>query len=204
MRLFIRAAIFFYVLIITIVGFSSLFFLAHLLDLRTFDKFLNFVYYDPQAGIIAGVVVALTMLLSLGFARIIYGRQEQERVIFFNNALGRVTISVSALEDLVRRLAVKIPQIKEIKPDIISSKKGIKADVRLVLRSDANITELTADLQELIRRKIQEVIGSEERVTIRVHVIKISADQQKSERASRADMDDEDIVTHVPFRGYRA
>jgi uncharacterized alkaline shock family protein YloU len=203
MRLFIRIAIFFYILVITIVGVSGLLLLAHLIDLKIYHDFLSFIYLDPHAGTIAGVVISMTLLLSLAFARIIYGRQEKERIISFNNPLGRVTISMSALEDLIRRLVLKTPQIKEIRPNITSTKKGLDVDIRLVLRSDANIPDLTADLQEVIRRKILDVIGAEERVNIRVHVIKISADPLKSDKSDIGNLEDE-AVSHVPFRGYRA
>lgn len=202
MRLFIRIAIFFYIFVITIVGVSGLLLLAHLIDLKSYHSFLAFLYLDPRAGTIAGFVVSATLLLSLVFARIIYGRQEKERIISFNNPLGRVTISVSALEDLIRRLVLKTPQIKEIRPSITSIKKGLDVDIRLVLRSDANILDLTADLQEVIRRKIQDVTGVEERVNIRIHVAKISVDPLKVDNNDTVSLEDE-AGSHVPFRGYR-
>ena len=205
MRLFILIAIFFYVLVISIVGVTGMLLLAHLIDVKAYLNFLNFVYKDPQAGMIAGCVLALTVLISLAFARIIYGRQENERNIFINNPLGRVTISVSALEDLIRRMAVRHPQIKEIRPDITSMKKALHIDIKLVLRSEVNIPELTAELQDRIRRKIQDTIGNEERVNIRIHVIKIATDLMKSGRGSSRDYDDEDTGdVMVPFPGYKA
>lgn len=201
MRLFIRIAIFFYILVITIVGMSGLLLLAHLIDLRIYHNFLTFVYVNPRAGTIAGFVVAMTLLLSLAFARIIYGRQEKERIISFNNPLGRVTISMSALEDLIRRLVLKMPQIKEIRPSIVSIKKGLDVDIRLVLRSDAHIPDLMADLQEMIKRKIQDVIGMEERVNIRVHVLKISADALSSDKGDGLNLEDEERRRIFRFAG---
>jgi hypothetical protein len=201
MRILVRIAIFFYVLVITIIGLSGLLLLAHLVDLNGYEKFLGYVYRDAKAGTIAGVVVAATMLISFALARIIYGRQERERIITFDNPLGRVTISLSALEDLVRRMAVRSPQIKEIRPEIASTKKGIKVDVRLVLRSDVNIADLTADLQETIRRKIQDVIGKEEKVLVRVHVIKISTENI---HPLKKGMHDDEIEPPLHFHGYRA
>ena len=152
---------------------------------------------DGHASMISAVVVAATMLIGLAFARIIYGRQEQERIIHFDNPLGRVSISLSALEDLIRRLVVHTPQVKEIRPEIAAGKKGLNIHIRLVLRSDANIPEMTADLQDIIKRKVQDLIGSEEQVHIRVHVIKIVSDGVK-------ERDVDEVVGPLPFRGYRA
>jgi len=204
MRLLILIAIIFYVFIISLIGFTGLLFLAHFIDLRTYVDFMTFIYEDPQAKILAGVIVAITMLISLVLARIIYGRQERESNIFINNPLGRVTISVSALEDLVRRMAFKSPQIKEICPDITSTKNGLHVDIRLILRSEANIPELTAELQDLIKAKIQGVIGVDERVNIRIHVIKISPDSFKSGKGGRRYDDEEEASDIVPFPGYKA
>ncbi|MBF0619240.1 MAG: alkaline shock response membrane anchor protein AmaP [Candidatus Omnitrophica bacterium] len=202
MRWFNRLAICFYVAIILIVGFSSLLFLAHFLSLRSFEQFLGFVYFDPKAGLVAGFIVAGAMLISLAFARIIYGREEKERIIALNNPLGRVTISLSALEDMLRRMVARTPQIKELKPDISAIRKGLEIDIRLVLSSDANIPELTADLQGLIKRKVQEVVGVDEKVNIRIHVVKISADAARDVKAR--DYDDQDMgEAAIPFRGYR-
>lgn len=201
MRILIKIAIFFYVIVITITGLAGLILLAHFVDLSGYERVLEYVYHDPQAGTITAFTVAAIMGISFILARIIYGRQAQERIITFDNPLGRVTISLSALEDLVRRLAVRSPQIKEIRPDIASSKKGLKVDIRLVLRSDVNIAELTADLQEMIKRKIQDVIGKEERVLVRVHVIKISSENVPSVKKG---MEDDEIEPPLHFHGYRA
>jgi hypothetical protein len=200
MRLFIRLAIFFYVFVILLVGFTAMLVLAHAVDFNQYLDFLKFIYVDGNASMIAGFIIAATLIISLVFARIIYGRQREERLIHFNNPLGKVTISLSALEDLIRRLVIHTPQIKEIRPNIISSKKGLDVEIRLVLRSDTNIPDLTADLQETIKRKIQDVVGAEERVNIRVHVVKISSDSGKD---LGRDADDE-VVSPLPFRGYRS
>jgi hypothetical protein len=201
MRLFIRLAIFFYVFVLSLVGFTALLVLAHFVDYAEYLNFLKFIYQDGNASTLAGVIIAATLLISLVFARVIYGRQEQERLIHFENPLGRVTISLSAIEDLIRRLVVHTPQIKEIRPNIISTKKGLEIEIRLVLRSDVNIPEMTADLQDIIKRKVQDVIGAEEAVNIRVHVIKIASESSK--HGGHND-EDQGVSSPVPFHGYRA
>lgn len=203
MKLLTRVAIFFYVLLIMLIGLSGLLLLAHQIDLGICIDFLTYLYKDPQAALVAGVIIAGSMLVSLALARIIYGRQEKESIISFDNPLGRVTISLSALEDLVRRMVILTPQIKEIRPSIVSTKKGLNIEIRLVLGSDVNIAELTADLQGLIKRKLQDVIGVDERILIRIHVVKIAADFTKSSKNSLSDYDDEAVGRPLPFPGYK-
>lgn len=207
MRSFIRIAIFFYVIVIMATGLSILFALAHLTDLSVYFDALYYVYEDPQAGTITAAVVAAIMLLSYIFARIIYGRQEQKRTISFENTLGSVTIALSALEDMVRRLIVNTPQIKEIRPNITTSKRGLAADIRLVLSSEVNISDLTEDLQERVKTKIQDVIGKEEKIVVRVHVVKIShavSGSKKKDAAVSEGGSDDEHESPLHFHGYRA
>jgi hypothetical protein len=204
MGLFVRVAIFFYVFLISVIGISSLLFLVHFIDLKTCLDFLAFLYNDWHASMFAELVIVALMIISLLLARIIYGRQEKERIISFDNPLGRVTISLSAIEDLIRRMASLIPQIKELKPEIKSSKKGLEADIKLVLRTDVNIPEMTADLQDRIKRKVHDVVGAEERVNIRVHVVKISSDLQQPKKGQSSDSYDDAEDSTIPFRHYRS
>ena len=70
--------------------------------------------------------------------------------------------------------------------------------------TDVNIPEMTAKLQELIRGKIQDVIGLDGKINIRIHVIKIIADDLKYKKDKGKAEIDVDPTPTVPFRGYRA
>jgi len=110
-----------------------------------------------------------------------------------------VTISLSAVEDLIRRLAGIIPEVKELRPNVVANKKGIIVEMRVVLRSEANIPELTSRLQDITKSKIQEVLGVDEQIIIRIHVAKIAHDEKDSRR--KKDFEKEDRST-IPFSGY--
>jgi uncharacterized alkaline shock family protein YloU len=96
-------------------------------------------------------------------------------------------------------LVSQLPEIREIKPFLTANKKGINAQVKLTLRSSANIPDLTAKLQDMIRRKLEDAIGMEGKVNIQVHVAKMVFDETKTKRI--AELSDQ---PQVPFHGYRA
>jgi len=139
----------------------------------------------------------LLILIGIFFAQLIMGRFQREKTIAFNTGFGEVTISLSAVEDLIRRLVGVIPEVKELRPDVVATKKGIFVDLRVILKSETNIPELTSRLQEITRSKIQEVLGVEEQITIRIHVAKIISFEEKKKKE-----DIEKEQPPIPFRGY--
>ena len=202
MRFLTRVAIYFYCAVIITVAFLCLGFYAHIVELKNVVDFLTIVYEDKQAGAILGGLAILIILMSVILANLILGRQQKERTIAFENPSGLVSVSLDALEDIIRRLIARIPEIKEIRPYIVKAKKSLEVDIRLILRSDGNIPELTAKLQDLVRGKIQDAIGLDEKINVRVHVVKIMSDPSKQKK--QGDDFEDQIRPNVPFQGYRA
>ena len=191
--------ILFYSAVITVIGLVLIVFALNLLLPQDVNNFLLYLQASSNSRIIIGLVGALLILISFSFAQIILGKFQREKTIAFSTSGGQVTISLSAVEDLIRRLAGVIPEIKELRPNVVANKKGIIADMRVVLRSEANIPELTSRLQDIAKSRIQEVLGLEEQIIIRIHVAKIAHDERDSRR--RKDFDKE-VKPTIPFGGY--
>ena len=201
MRFFSNLALMFYVSIITLFSGFVLLFVSHTVMLQEVNYYLGIAYYDTRIRVIVGGIGFFLIFLSFIFARIISGSKHKEKTIAFDNPIGRVSISLVAVEDSIRRLLYRIPEIKEVRPFIIASKKGIEVEVRLVFKADVNIPEATSRLQEMVKNKIQEILGLEETVIVRLHVVKIISEQPKAKRQKT----DEETGANptVPFQGYR-
>ena len=200
----IRVAVFFYLTIILSTGLLCILFLLHQLRIDEVVSILRNVYQDSHLSMILSLVVGFIMFLSLFWANLLYARRQKERTIAFDNPSGPVSVSLNAMEDLVRRIAVRVPEIKEIRPSIVATKKGLDVEIRLILRTDVHIPEMTAKLQDMIRSKIQDVIGLEGKISIRIHVIKIVVDDARLRKDKGKGDIDVDPTPGVPFRGYRA
>ncbi len=204
MRFFTRMAILFYMVTISTWGFLTIFF-VFVIDseiVQRISYYLEVLASDLQLRIIVGLTGLLFVLLSFIFAQIISGARQKERTIAFDNPAGRVSISLIAMEDMVKRLMLREPEVKEGRPNIIATKKGLDIEARLVLKADVNIPEMTARLQDIIKEKIQDMIGIEETVTVRIHVVKLISDETKQKRG-KSDYPDKP-ETGIPFQGYRA
>jgi len=202
MRVFTRLAMLFYVAIILFIGGLIVSFATHTITLMEVNYYLDTAYSDINLRFIIIMVSAATMFLSLLFARIITGSQQKEKTIAFDNPSGRVSISLTALEDMIRRSVARISEVKEIKPNILATKKGIEVTSRIILKSDVSIPDLTAQLQDLIKARVQDVLGIEENVIVKIHVIKIVSSSGKEKNRKNDEVEEKEELS-VPFQGYR-
>jgi len=204
MRFFTVLGIIFYALVLTIIGvsmigFSLLFSMQNNpIQPQDINNLLFYFQSSPSTRLIVLLSGMLLILISISFAQIILGRFQRERTIAFKTAAGEVTVSLSAVEDLIKRLTGIMPEIKELRPHVIATKKGIVVDLRVVLKSEANIPELTARLQEITRSKIQEVLGLEEQIIIGIHIVKIISIDEKDKKRKES----QNYEPPIPFGGY--
>jgi uncharacterized alkaline shock family protein YloU len=166
-------------------------------------KFSTDLLYVIQSSLNYRLVISLSgvllIIISFSFMQLILTRFQREKTIAFHSPSGDVTIALSAIEDLLRHFVVIIPEIKELKPDVIVNRKGnIIVNLRVILKSEANIPELTAQLQEITKSKIQEVLGVEEQIIIRIHIAKIISREEKERRRKEIEKDE----PKIPFGGY--
>jgi hypothetical protein len=199
MKFFTVLGIVFYAVVIMVIGLALIVFAFNILLPQDINNLLIFAQSSHNSRLIIGVSGLLLILVSFSFAQIILGKFQRERTIAFTTSSGQVTISLSAVEDLIRRLAGIIPEVKELRPNVVANKKGIIVQMRVVLNSEANIPELTSRLQDITKSKIQEVLGVDEQIIIRIHVAKIAHDEKDGRR--KKDFEKEERSS-IPFSGY--
>lgn len=199
MKFFSVLGVLFYAFIIILIGSLLIAFALNLLPVQDIYSLLSYSQASLNSRVITGLCGLLLILISFSFAQLILGRYQRERTIAFTTSSGEVTVALSAIEDLVKRLANFSPEIKELRPNVIVTKKGIEVDLRVVLKSEANIPDLTARLQEVMRSKIQEVLGLEEQIIIRIHIAKIISLEEKKKKVKEEQEQEEPTI---PYGGY--
>ena len=204
MRIFTVLGIVFYATVLILIGIG----LITLAIIFSFDttviqpadlaNSLNYFHTSLSSRLILGLSGLLLILISFSFAQLILGRFQREKTIAFNTPSGPVMVALTAVEDLIRRLTNLLPEIKVLRPDVRATKKGIEVDLRVVLRSEANIPEITSRLQEITKSKIQDVLGVEGEVLINIHIVKIVTTEEKDKNKKTPDKEE----TVLPFGGY--
>ncbi|MBI4335289.1 MAG: alkaline shock response membrane anchor protein AmaP, partial [Candidatus Omnitrophica bacterium] len=173
MRVISTLTIILYSLLFFLIGVALVLIAFNLISRDIANFTLNFIYNTPNMRLIIGITGGLLIAVTLLVSQMILRTMQRERTIAFENPDGQVTISLSAIEDFIKRLTRHIPEIKELKPDVIATKKGVDITTRVVLFSDSNIPEITEKIQNMLKSKVQDILGIEETISVRIHISKI-------------------------------
>jgi hypothetical protein len=199
MRFFHLLGIWFYAAVLYLIGISLILFAFNLLPPEHINNLLVYSQSDLHARWIIGLSGALLIVISWSFAQLITGGFRREKTIGVPTSSGELTIALSAIEDLIRHFTVILPEIREIRPDVVASKKRIVVNLRVVLKSETNLLDLTNRLQEITKAKIQEVLeGLDLDIILKIHIAKIISrdDRDKKHRESPKE------EPAIPFGGY--
>lgn len=189
-----------YIIISFVTGSALIFVSINYLDVDYIENLLSGIHSDPLLRILTGLIGAWIILRCVNTIKNTSDQKRREKTIAYEGEFGQVTISLSALEDTIKRLLKEINGLKEVKPQVIASKKGLKVILRLVLSSTLNIPELTEKVQGIVRDKLQSMLGIEEELQIQVEIKKILfPEPKKNNKKNQDDSDD----TAVPYRDYQ-
>jgi len=182
MRAFQVLAIIFYASIIILLGIGLVALSFNMLLPEYIVSFNDYMLANQFFCWGVRIFGILLIVVSYSFAQMILGHMQREKTIAFMTASGEVTIALSAIEDLIKHTAYNISEIRDLSSDVIATKKGIVVNMRVTLRSEANLPQLTARLQEITKSKIQEVLGIEDEIIIKIHIAKIVSREEKEKR----------------------
>lgn len=198
MKFFKTVAVLLYMLVFLLVGGGLITLSLDLISPEQITKAANYISSTQDLKLSAGIVGIVLILVGLLTARMILGRMQSEKNIAFDNPDGQVSISLSAIEDFVKKIAQHMREVKELKSSVVATKKGIHVVCRAIFFSDSNIPEVTEKVQATIKTRVQEMLGLEEPINVKIHVIKIAQHSGKEEGEEKAISK---TSRHLPFRG---
>jgi len=154
------------------------------------------IYAPVTVRYVAGAIGILLALVGIAKPYRAGKKINKDRVITFQNPDGEVAVSLSAVEDYIRKVSRAIPGIRDIKPHVDVTKKGIEVVIAACLAAGANIPEITEMIQMEVRNRVQSMIGAEEKISIALHVTRIEG----SGKGEPMPMPQEEDEPHIPFR----
>ncbi|MFC1624285.1 alkaline shock response membrane anchor protein AmaP [Candidatus Omnitrophota bacterium] len=179
MKVFNIIAIFIYTLLFSIIGAVLIALSLRVESLELAIKLIGQLSSADNLRLGMAVGGLLLILVNISIAQLSIGNMQKHKTIAFENPYGEVTVALSAIEDYIKKLTNRMSEIKEIKSNISAGKSGIEVIVKTTPYSDVNIPEVTEKIQNAIRLHLQEILGIEETVTIKVHVAKIAQREKR-------------------------
>lgn len=173
MRIISGLTLFFYTLVFFLLGGLFIVISLNIVPQNSIEEALTTIYATTNIRLILGITGILFIFISIMVVQITMGKIQRERTIAFENPDGQVTISLTAIEDFIKRALKQLPEVKELRPSVRASKKGITIINRVTLFSDIHIPETTEKIQNIVKTRVQDMLGVEEPINIRVHVVKI-------------------------------
>ncbi|MCM8766070.1 MAG: alkaline shock response membrane anchor protein AmaP [Candidatus Omnitrophica bacterium] len=174
----------------------SLFVLAvslKLISAQDIAGMLELIGENYKLRLTLGIIGCSLMLFSFLGIQLTLGKLQREKTIAFTNPDGQVTVSLHAIEDFIHKIVRGIEEVKELKADVVATKKGIQINARVILWGNTDIPATTEKIQQLIKTRLQEMLSLEEAIQIKIHVVKIVEKPSASAKEQ---------APEIPFRSY--
>ena len=199
MRLFRSLGILIHTLIYLAIGGALISLALNLFSIGDVTSIVNYAYTDANAKLGFMITGALLVLFGLVTAHISLSRMQTEKTIAFENPEGQVTVSLSAIEDFIKKSVRHLSEVKELRSSVTASKKGINIVCKATIFADSNIPETTERLQAIIKSKVHDMLGVEETINIKVNVTKISSKGKQDAPPKEQPKEDEEKSRRMPF-----
>lgn len=185
MRFINGLTLLFYTMVFLVVGGLFIVIALNIIPQEIIVETLNTLYSSANTRLALGIAGILLIFISIMVVQVAMGTIKREKTIAFENPDGQVTISLSAIEDFIKRALKQLPEVKELKPNVRAGKKGISIINRVTLFSDINIPETTEKIQSIVKSRVQDMLGVEEPINIKVHVVKIAHKEETAKDAKK-------------------
>ncbi|HHV72925.1 MAG TPA: alkaline shock response membrane anchor protein AmaP [Clostridia bacterium] len=121
------------------------------------DQTIKYFYANWQ---LSGFLI----ILLVGGLFLLFKRKKSDggryRSIIQYNELGELKITLDAIESLTTRVVTQqIKGVREVKPTVYKSDKGIGVDIVVNVIPDINLPDLSKKIQDLVFEHLQDIVG---------------------------------------------
>lgn len=106
--------------------------------------------------------------------------QKQQHVVLSENAMGQVNVAVSAVEELVNKVAGRVTGVKEVSSKMLSSPEGVGIKIQASVSPEINVPNVSAEIQNAVKEKASEIFGLTVN-NVEVHIESIAVKKQRVE-----------------------
>ena len=109
------------------------------------------------AAIVCGALIVVGLLFLI--LELLPSRREPEHYLVKTDSLGQVTVTRKSINDLVRHEAAEVDGVREVRPDVQDTPRGLRVVTRASLFPETDAATTGQALQERIQQAIQRQVG---------------------------------------------
>lgn len=186
MKLFTWIIMTSYIVLFILLGIGLMAFSAHWIPVDGAVQWLDLAYNERNLRIACFLTGIGLVLLNWMYAELALAKLQKQKTIAIENPDGQVTVSLTAIEDFIRRSTHELPEVKEVRSSVVARKGKIVVRARATLWSGTHIPEAAERIQVMVKSQVQEMLtGIEEPIVVQVHVAKIAHREDKPAAADR-------------------
>ncbi len=167
-----------------------------LIDLRILASYLEQLFLsDPLSKTLFLFIGITIVLFALRYLQALSKLSRKDKSITFESPEGNVSITLIAIEDMLKRMLEKRKEITNIKTKVILKKKIIEVNTKGVLNAEVNLIEFTKEIQGKVSEKMQSLLGESKEIKVNLIIKKLNM-PNKGELIADAE------EPNIPFREY--
>jgi uncharacterized alkaline shock family protein YloU len=118
-------------------------------------------YSNPNGRWLIGVLSAVSLVVSLRFLYFGFRRDRPWQTLIHQTDMGEVRISLSAVENLVTKVARSLKGVRDVRASVFPTPGGLGVRVRGVVSPEVNVPETAREIQQAVTDYTRNVVGVE-------------------------------------------
>jgi uncharacterized alkaline shock family protein YloU len=110
---------------------------------------------------IIGILAGLSLVVSLRFLYFGSRKDRPEQAILHETDMGEVRISLSAVENLVTKVAKSLKGVRDVRAGVYQTQGGIGVRIRGVVSPEVNVPDTARLIQQAVTDYTKNVVGVE-------------------------------------------
>ncbi len=166
------------------------------LDITTYLIYLKtIIAQNLPLRIVTFLSGFLVILIFLRFIQKGMVRYRREKTIKTETDEGFISVTLTAIEDMIKKTLAEEDIIFHIKPKIFATRREIVSNIKIALKEAVNLKELAENIQAKLKERLHTILGDEKPLKINIEVKKIAFSKKEAE-----DFEEED--EEGPLRNY--
>ena len=137
---------------------------------------LEKIYGNPQVAFNAFLIGVFFIFMGLAFAKIIIKQTRYAGGLIYTGPMGRTTVSISAIEDVVRKATRRYPEILTFKLKCRGYEKKVEVKLGLIVHSGVVVADFTEELKKEILTRLERALGLSNEVEVFINIRNIKED----------------------------